>query len=294
MLAVFGAALIGLASATPAIVSQQGPHVLVAGPVEKRSLVYGPEQRQYLELFTKERAGRAPLVVYLHGGGWSAGSPRAGSGGAQAEFFTSRGFAYATVGYRYVPVVAVEEQLADVARAIAYLKNQPAVDARRIILVGHSSGAHMAALLGTDPSHFKAARLDFQAIRGVVLLDPAVLDVAPIMAAGGPTVDRYFRPAFGADPARWSILSPLKQAEVPNAPGWLILHDSNNLLAGAQGGDLAASLAAAGARAAVLPVAGTTHVRLNDEIGRAGDPASEAIAAFLATAVPEMQRPRRR
>ncbi len=285
---------LALAAATPAIVAQQGTHVLVAGPVEKRSLVYGPEQRQYLELFTKARAGRAPLVVYLHGGGWSDGSPRLGSGGAQAEFYTSRGFAYATVGYRYVPVVTVEEQLADVARAIAYLKNQPDVDARRIILVGHSSGAHMAALLGADPSHFKAARLDFQAIRGVLLLDPAVFDLAPIMAAGGPTVDRYFRPAFGADPARWSTLSPVKHAEVPNAPGWLILHDSNNFLAGAQGSDLAAGLRAAGARAAVLPVAGTTHMRLNDEIGRAGDSASEAMAVFLATAVPETQRPRRR
>lgn len=289
-----GLAAAALALATPAIEQQQGARAYVAGPIAKRSLVYGPQQRQYLELFTKERGGRAPLVVYLHGGGWSAGSPRAGSGGAQAEFYTSRGFAYATVGYRYVPVVTVEEQLADVARAIAYLKNQPDVDARQIILIGHSSGAHMAALLGTDPSHFKAARLDFQAIRGVVLLDPAVLDVAPIMAAGGPTVDRYFRPAFGADPARWSTLSPIKQAEVPNAPSWLILHDSNNPLAGAQGGDLAAGLSAAGARAAVLPVAGTTHVRLNDEIGRAGDPASEAIAVFLATVVPETQRPRRR
>lgn len=285
---------LALAAATPAIVAQQGTHVLVAGPVEKRSLVYGPEQRQYLELFTKARAGRAPLVVYLHGGGWSDGSPRLGSGGAQAEFYTSRGFAYATVGYRYVPVATAEDQLADVARAIAFLRNQPGVDARSIILVGHSSGAHMGALLATDPSYFAAAGLKFEAVRGIVLLDPAALDLAPIMTAGGPTVDRYFRPAFGADPARWSALSPLKQAEAPNAPDWLILHDANNLLAGAQGGDLVAGLAAAGARATVLPIGGTTHMKLNDKIGREGDPASAAIAAFLARALPDTQRPRRR
>ena len=291
MAGLISAALL-LAAATPAIVAQQGPRVLVAGPVEKRSLVYGPEQRQYLELFTKAKAGRAPLVVYLHGGGWSAGSPRAGSGGQQAEFYTSRGFAYATIGYRYVPVASVEQQLADVARAIAYLRSQPGVDARRVVLVGHSSGAHMAALLATDTRYFEAAKLDFRSIRGVVLLDPAVLDLAPLMAGGGPTIDRFFRPAFGADPARWSDLSPLKHAEAPNAPAWAIVHDTNNMLAAAQGSDLAASLRAAGATATVHPIAGTNHMRLNDAIGASGEPASDVVAALLHEAAPETRRPR--
>ncbi len=294
MIAPIAIALLGLAATTPAIVAQQGPHVLVAGPVEKRSLVYGPEQRHYLELFTKAKAGRAPLIVYLHGGGWSAGSPRAGSGGAQAEFYTSRGFAYATVGYRYVPVVTVEEQLADVAKAIAYLRGQPDVDARRVVLVGHSSGAHMAALLATDPRYFEAAKLKFDSLRGVVLLDPAVLDVAPLMAASGATIDRYFRPAFGAEPARWSALSPARNVEPPNAPAWAILHDANNMLAAAQGAEFAAGLRTSGAAVAVRPVAETTHMRLNDQIGAPGDAASEAVATLLSTAAPETVRPRRR
>jgi arylformamidase len=291
MIGILSAAL--LAAATPAIVAQQGPRALVAGPVLKQALVYGPEQRQYLELFTKARAGRAPLIVYLHGGGWSAGSPKAGSGGAQAEFYTARGFAYAGIGYRYVPGVSVEQQLGDVARAIAFLRKRPEIDGRRIVLVGHSSGAHMAALLGSDPAHLEAAGVPFAAVRGVVLLDPAALDVPPLMAArGNPTIERYFRPAFGDDPARWSALSPMKQAAAPNAPAWLILHDANNLLAGQQGAELAAGLIAAGAGARVEAVAGTTHVRLNDEIGQAGDRASDAIAAFLAEAMPDTRRSR--
>lgn len=281
-----------LLSATPAIETQQGPHRVVAGPVEKRSLVYGPEHRQYLELFTKARAGRAPLVVYVHGGGWIDGSPRAGSGGAQAEFYTSRGFAYATIGHRYVPVVPVEQQLADIARAIAYLRNELDVDARRIVLVGHSSGAHLAALLASDPSYFQAAKLKFESIRGVVLLDPAAFDLQPLMASGGGSVERYFKPTFGTDPARWSALSPVTQTAAPNAPLWAILHDGNNLFAAGQAADFAAGLIAGGAKATVQPIANTTHMRLNDEIGVTGDPASEAVAALLAQAVPETQRPR--
>jgi hypothetical protein len=152
----------------------------------------------------------------------------------------------------------------------------------------------MAALLGADPQWLQAAKLPFDAIRGVVLLDPAALDLAPVMGAGGGAVDRYFRPAFGDDPVRWSALSPMKHMEAPNAPAWLILHDANNMFAGMQGGDLAAGLTAAGARARVLPVTGTTHMRLNDEIGQDQDAASQAVAAFLAEAVPETHRPRRR
>lgn len=282
-----------LAAATPAIEAQAGPHVLVAGPVVKQSLVYGPEQRQYLELFTKERAGRAPLVVYIHGGGWSAGSPKDGSQRGQAEFYTSRGFAYAGVGYRYVPGVTVEQQLGDVARAIAFLRQQRQVDGRRIVLLGYSSGGHLAALLGSDPSFLEKAGVPFAAVRGVVLLDPSALDLPPIMAAQGDrTVERYFRPAFGADPTRWSALSPMKQAAAPNAPAWLVLHDANNLLSGQQGAELAAGLIAAGARARVEAMPGTSHVGLNEEVGREGDRASQSIAAFLAEAVPETRKPR--
>lgn len=282
-----------MAAATPAIVAQAGPHVLVAGPVVKQAFVYGSEQRQYLELFTREKAGRGPVVVYLHGGGWSAGSPKDGSAGAQADFYTSRGYAYAGVAYRYVPAVTLEQQLADVARGIAYLRKQKGVDPGRVVLIGHSSGGHLAALLGTDPSYLQAAGVPFAALKAVVLLDPAALDVPPIMAGGaGGAVSRYYVPAFGTDPARQSALSPMKQVEAPNAPAWLMLHDANNGLAGAQSQDLKAGLLAAGAVVDVQAITGTDHMRLNGEIGRVDDKASDLIAAFLASVFPENQRAR--
>jgi arylformamidase len=288
----FALATLALAGATPAILEQTGPHVLVAGPTKVRALTYGPEPRQGLELFTRGK-GRAPLIVYLHGGGWSAGSPKDGARGAQADHFTSRGFAYATVAYRYVPTVTVEQQLADVARALAFLRRQSGVEGDRIVLIGHSSGAHMAALLGTDPTYLTAAKVPFAALRAVVLLDPAVLDVPPLMASGGGgTIDRYFRPAFGDDPARQSALSPMKHSAAPNAPAWLMLHDSNNGFAAMQSGDLAAGLIGAGAVARVEAVSGTTHMRLNNEIGAEDDPATALIDAFLAETLPESRRPR--
>lgn len=286
-----------LAAETPVVLARQGPHALVAGPVAAREVRYGPAERQSATLFTREKAVRAPLIVYLHGGGWSAGTPKAGSGGAQAEHWTGLGYAYATVGYRFVPEVALEEQVVDVARAVAALRRRPEVDPDRIVLVGHSSGAHLAALIGADPAWLDKAGAPFEAVKAVVLLDAAGLDVPPIIAngRGAGVVERFYRPAFGDDPSRQAALSPLRHAGPPDAPAWLMLHDVNNPLAGMQSRQISAALIAAGAReATVLPVADTTHVRLNDEIGKPLDKATAEIDAFLARAFPEMQRPRRR
>jgi acetyl esterase/lipase len=286
-----------LAAATTAVVAQAGPHVLVPGPTVARDLHYGPAPRQAAQLFVRKKAKRAPLVVYLHGGGWSAGTPKAGSGGMQPDHFTGAGYAYATVGYRFVPEVSAEAQLADVAQAIALLRKQKGVDPDRIVLLGHSSGGHLAALLGADPAWLEAAGVPFDAVKAVVLLDPAAIDIPPIMAAGrgAGTVKQFYQPAFGEDPARQAALSPLRQAEPPNAPTWLMLHDVSNPLAGLQSQQLSEALIAAGVReATVVPISGTTHVRLNDEIGRPDDTATAEIDAFLARTFLDRQHARRR
>jgi acetyl esterase/lipase len=286
-----------LAAATPAIVAQPGPHVLVPGPVVTRELHYGPAPRQVAQLFLREKAGRAPLIVYLHGGGWSAGTPKAGSAAAEPDHFTGAGYAYATIGYRFVPEATVEQQLADIAQGIALLRQQKGIDPDDIVLLGHSSGGHLAAMLGADPAWLEAAGVPFEAVKAVVLLDPAAIDIPPIIAAGrgAGTVARYYQPAFGDDPARQATLSPLSHTEAPNAPAWLMLHDVNNPLAGLQSQQLSVALIAAGAReATVLPVQDTTHLRLNDEIGRPGNMATAEIDAFLARTFPKTRRPRMR
>lgn len=292
----FAAALALFAGATPEIAARQGEKRLIGGPLRSEMVAYGADPRQQFRLFTRERAGRAPLLVYIHGGGWSAGTPDAGAG-AQPEHFTRRGYAWATAGYRFVPGVRVEDQAADVAAAIAAARKARGVDPERILLVGHSSGGHLAALLATDPRWLAGAGVPFEAMRGAILLDPAALDVSAILGSGarGGTIDAFFRPAFGEDPARWAALSPLAQAAAPNAPAWLMLYDSGNILAGVQSQQLARDLVRAGASAVrVQPIGGTTHLRLNDELGRPGDSATAEVDAFLDRLFPDMTRPRRR
>lgn len=281
-----------LAAATPAIEARQGAVRRIGAPMAMRDGRYGAGERQQWRLFTRG-ARPAPLVVYLHGGGWSAGTPLAGQGEKPAHF-TARGFAYATIGYRFVPAATVEAQLAEIAGAVAALRREQGVDPDRIVLLGHSSGAHLAAMLAADPRWLEGAGVPIATVRAAVLLDPAALDVTAFLRPGakGGTIDAFYRPAFGEDRARQWALSPLAHAAAPNANAWLFLHDVGNVAAAVQSQQLARELAAAGAAPVrVQPVSGTSHVRLNDEIGRPDDAATAAIDAFLAALFADLRRP---
>src|SRR5690606_17106993 len=94
----------------------------------------------------------------------------------------------------------------------------------RIALVGHSAGAHLVALVGTDQSYLRGEGLSFADIDGVVPLDGAAYDVPQQLEAGPRIMGQTYRQAFGADAARQERLSPTAQAAAPNAAAFLILH----------------------------------------------------------------------
>lgn len=254
-----------------------------AGPLPQgwREEAYGADPRQKLDWAMPQGAsGKAPLLLFVHGGGWAIGDKRSGAGQKGAHFLR-RGWAFASTNYRLVPQARVEDQAADIAAAIAYLRRQRGIDAERIVLMGHSAGAHLAALVATDPSYLKAAGVPIGAIQGVVLLDGAGYDVPrQIASRANPVGDMYVQ-AFGRDPARQRALSPVTHTAAPNARNWLILPVSRRPEAVAQSEVLAARLTAAGAAVLVAPQPGKTHASLNRELGRPGDASTAVVDAFL-------------
>jgi acetyl esterase/lipase len=117
------------------------------------AIVDGHELR--LDLYKPVGADNPPLVVWVHGGGWRAGS-RKGVNGLE---LVDRGYAIASVSYRLTPVAAFPAQVHDIKGAIRYLRanaNQLGIDASRIAVMGVSAGAHLAALAGVtngSPEH---------------------------------------------------------------------------------------------------------------------------------------------
>lgn len=245
------------------------------------TVIYGAHQRQQIDIYAPdEPVFGTPLVVYIHGGGWSAGDHKMVS--QKPAFFNDAGYVFASAGYRVLPDAAVEQQAADLGQALQVLRAQAEdhdFDPDRIILIGHSAGAHLAALLGSDPGYAGDA---FDAIRGVILLDGGGYDIGLAISMPEMEMPLLYRDVFGTDPARHKALSPVAHIGGKDAPNWLIVHLADRAATIRQAEELARALAQAGRRVQSVAVENSTHRRINTEIGsEAGSLQSEAIAAFL-------------
>jgi acetyl esterase/lipase len=251
-----------------------------------REFAYGADPKQRLDLVKPVGVARAPVLLFIHGGGWSIGD-KAHAAPEKARWTNSKGWAFATANYRLVPQATIEQQAADVAGAIAWLRANAAregLDPDRIVLMGHSAGAHLAALVGTDPQYLKAAGVPMSAVKGIVLLDGAGYDVPAQASAEMNLVKPMYEAAFSTDPKRQAALSPTRHAAAPNVGRWLILPIERRADSQAQSKELADALNRAGASAIVVAVPGESHGSLNKGLGEAGDFATEQVARFLAGA----------
>lgn len=182
---------------------------------------YGEHPRQRLDVHAPAavpQGGRgAPVLFLVHGGAWALGDKgRPEVWQAKAQRWLARGLAVVSVNYRLVPAVSVQDQVADLRLALLQVRRQAAawgLDRERIVLVGHSAGAHLLALMAAQqPLDHGADPLPWL---GSVLLDSAALDVPAIMDfPHAPLYDR----AFGGSRAGWLAASPLHVLAGPGAP----------------------------------------------------------------------------
>lgn len=102
-----------------------------------------------LRLFVPTDVKSPPLVVYIHGGSWRAGSYRS----CELASLTEHGFAVASIEYRFTNVAIFPAQIHDCKGAIRWLRanaGKYGYDASRIAVIGTSAGGHLAVLLGTS------------------------------------------------------------------------------------------------------------------------------------------------
>ncbi len=265
---------------------------LAARPAAQQEIAYGAAPLQRLDFYPAAGSSRtpAPLIIFVHGGGWSRGDKGNATGAAKVAHFNARGWAVASLNYRLVPAARVEDSAADVAAAVARLmKDAPrlGLDPDRVILMGHSAGAHLAALVATYPRYLRAAGASVEKIAGVVLLDGAGYDVPAQMVGSGRMLGGMYATAFGSDPDRQRALSPAHHAAAPNAPRFLILH-VDRPDARAQSNGLAVALRGAGTAAEVREIAGSGlrgHMEINRSLGQDDYPATAIVDGWIAGVV---------
>ncbi|MDR6851418.1 acetyl esterase/lipase [Sphingomonas sp. BE123] len=264
----------------------RGAEAPAAGMVEHS---FGTDPLQKLDFWAaKDTARPAPIVIFVHGGGWKRGDKRNATGAAKVTHFLEQGYAVASVNYRLVPAAKVEDQAADVAAAFAWLRSNASklnIDPARMVLMGHSAGAHLVALVGTDPRYARAAGFALSDISGVIPLDGAAYDVAAQLADGPSIMQDTYGQAFGSDPARQKSLSPTLHAAGPNAPAFLILHVDRDD-GKRQSEALGAALRQAGTPAQVTRIEGRGligHMEVNRKLGQPDYPATPVVDAWLKT-----------
>ncbi len=248
-------------------------------------MAYGNEPLQKLD-FWRAKSSNAPVVIFVHGGGWKRGNKNNATGQSKAPHYWAQGYAFASINYRLVPDATVEQQASDVATSVAYLRSNAqklGIDPQRIVLMGHSAGAHLTALVGTDPQYLRGAGLDMSALSGVIPLDGAAYDVPAQMTDGARFMGDTYTQAFGTDPARQKALSPYWHAASPNSPAFLILHVERDDGA-RQSAALAEALRKNGAKVKLQGFKGKGlkgHMEINRKLGETDYPATQVVDAWL-------------
>ena len=110
-----------------------------------------------------------PVVVFFYGGAWQDGSRSDYL--FVAEALTQRGYVVVVPDYRVYPEVKYPEFLYDGAAAVAWAANYAdryGGDRSRIFLMGHSSGAHIAAMLALDSTFLEAKQVPLTAVKGLI------------------------------------------------------------------------------------------------------------------------------
>lgn len=148
-----------------------------------RDIAYGPRPDERLDIFTPAGAkthDRRPVVAFVHGGAWQHLDLSRSS--FAAETFTARGALYVPIGFTRMPAAeSLDKMIAQVRGALAWLWQHIADhggNRERLYLVGHSSGAHLAAMaLVTDWQRMFGLPADL--IRSAVLAS-GIYDLEPV------------------------------------------------------------------------------------------------------------------
>ena len=259
----------------------------------KRDIPYADkaDERQVLDVYSPKGAKNLPVVFWIHGGGWQTGDKKDVQ--IKPQVFNEKGFVFVSINYRLLPAVDMATLTRDVARAAHWVHDHIAEyggDPKRLLIMGHSAGAQLAALLCTDDRYLKAEGVPLTDIKGCVPVDgdtydvPAIIETAETRwkAHGLPPAKFGHREKFGNDPAKHKDFSAVTHvAKDKGIPPFLILHVAGHPDVTAQALRLGNVLKEAGVPVTVFGARETTHAKINADLGQPDDPATKALFEFL-------------
>jgi len=263
----------------------------------KRNIPYADSahERQVLDIHSPRDAKNLPVVFWIHGGGWQTGDKA--SVQLKPQAFMDKHLVFVSTNYRLLPDVDMATIVRDVAKSIHWVHDHIAEhggDPQRLLVMGHSAGAQLAALVCIDDRYLKAEGLSLAIIKGCVPVDGDTYDVPAIIETaetrrrvhGLPQAKFGHREKFGNDAAKHRDFSAVTHvARDKGIPPLLILHVADHPDTSAQAQRLGNVLKEAGVPVTVFGAKETTHSKINADLGLPDDPATKALLEFVGEAL---------
>lgn len=202
-------------------------------------IAYGPGRRQRLDVYRPtSAAGSAPLVVFFYGGRWQSGERENFRFVGQA--ITALGAVAVIPDYRLFPDTVFPAWVRDGASAVRWARQNArrfGADPDRILLAGHSAGAHTAVLLALDERYLRDAGVPRSAIRGAAGI-AGPYDFLPFR-------DADLRALFGP-PEQWPATQPIRFVDGDEPPLLLLQGGADRTVDAHNAPNLEARVRAAG------------------------------------------------
>lgn len=221
---------------------------------------HGVVWREDLTLDIVHAAGRpatGPVMVYVHGGGWTGGDPQRQARDLYHALALD-GWTTVAVRYPFTPHVSVEDQIATIKAATRWVRTvlpSHGVTASHLVIAGGSAGGHLAAMVALTPKSEDEA---VDACVGIY----GVYDMANrnrTRAYWAKTTREVMLATVDEAPERYRAVSPLDHVH-DAAPPVLVIHGTHDTLVPiGEGEQFAAALREAGGSVDFIPVYGAQH-----------------------------------
>ncbi|QVL32491.1 alpha/beta hydrolase [Telmatocola sphagniphila] len=234
----------------------------------EKNLAYGDHEREKLDLFLPPASAKpTPLVIWVHGGGWEAGSKE---GNNPVNPLLKEGYAVACINYRYSKQAVFPAQIEDCKAAVRYLRGNATkfnLDKDHFGAIGASAGGHLVALLGTTGDvkelEGKVGKFPKESSRVQAVIDwfgPTDLEAltSPLLSNDNP-ISRLLGGSVKEKKDLARLANPISHITKDDAP-FLILHgDQDPLVPVSQSELLYKALKRGGVPAELVVVPGVGH-----------------------------------
>ncbi len=229
--------------------------------------------RHRLDLYLPKGKRDVPVMMFVHGGGFTVGIKDQYA--FVGQVFAANGIATAVINYRLSPKTSYPGHVQDVARAFAWLRAHVAEyggNTERIFVSGHSAGATLVAMLGSDPAYLHDVGESIDHIAGVIPISGSFTQSSR---------SGMFDNPYAVDPEVVRNASAINHVAGAHPPFLILYGDKDAPRTGQDAAAMTQALKAAGNSADVHEIADHAHMDMITGIMSPVDPGLKFMLAFI-------------